>query len=186
MRLFIALEVPGPARAAIVRWRDSVLGGHEQLRPVAEDALHATLVFLGWRPQEAVPGIWELAATAAGALPAPTLTPARLVPVPPRRPRLVALDLDDEDASAAAVHGAVAEALAAADLHEPEARPFWPHVTLARVRGRGRIGRIDPGTPPPQRPFSVRTVTLYRSHLHPSGARYEALERLELGGGGAG
>jgi 2'-5' RNA ligase len=31
-------------------------------------------------------------------------------------------------------------------------------------------------------PFPVRSLVLYRSHLSPRGARYEALERFRLGG----
>ena len=34
----------------------------------------------------------------------------------------------------------------------------------------------------PSAPFDAADVTLYRSHLSPRGARYEALERLRLDG----
>jgi 2'-5' RNA ligase len=69
-------------------------------------------------------------------------------------------------------------------VYEPERRPFWPHVTLARVRGAGRGGgpRVEPiALAPPEATFDARQVTLYRSHLSPRGARYEPLERVELG-----
>lgn len=144
------------------------------------EALHITLIFLGRRPPEEGAQIWEAAGAAATGMRVPTLRPARLVPLPPRRPRLLALDLDDEGARAGAVQGALAEALEAAGLHEPEQRAFWPHVTLARVRGRSRLGTLAAAAPP-RTAFRAPLVTLYRSDLHPSGARYVPLERLELG-----
>ena len=183
VRLFLALDLPQPARTRIARWRDSVVAGREELRPVAAEALHVTLIFLGRRPQDQAAEIWELATAAALGLRAPTLAPAGLVPLPPRRPRLLALDLEDEDARAGEVHSALSGALEGGGLHEPEARAFWPHATLARVRGRSRLGELD-APPPPRAPFRASVVTLYRSDLHPSGARYVALERLELGGRG--
>ena len=183
VRLFFALEVPEEARREIARWRDSVVGERKELRSVAAGALHVTLVFLGRRPQDRIAEMWELASAAVVGLGVPTLIPAGLVPVPPRRPRLLALDLSDDGARAAAVHGALSRALEDAGLYEPEARPFWPHVTLARVRGRTRLRDVE-APAPPRHAFIAPVVTLYRSDLHPSGARYVALERLELGRSG--
>ena len=65
--------------------------------------------------------------------------------MPPRRPRLFALDLADEGGRAAALQAAVAGALERAGVYEPERRPFWPHVTLARVkRGERRAAGAAP------------------------------------------
>lgn len=163
----------------IARWRDSVVGGREELRPVAVEALHVTLVFLGRRPSGLIPELWATTTTALDGLAAPTLAPAGLVAVPPRRPRLLALDLEDRGGGAAAVHGALGGALANAELYEPEARAFWPHVTVARARGRARLHGME-APPTPRGAFAAPVVTLYRSDLHPAGARYVALERLEL------
>ena len=180
VRLFLALDLPDGARTRIARWLDSVVGGRPELRPVSPAALHVTLIFLGRRAQEQLPEIWGAAASATADLPAPTLRPAELVPLPRRRPRLLTLALADDDDRAGAVHAALERALADAGLHEPEPRPFWPHVTLARVRGRSRLGSVD-GAPPPATAFRAPGLTLYRSELHPSGARYVPLERLQLG-----
>ncbi len=179
VRLFLALELPEAGRTAVARWRDAVVGGREELRSVATEALHVTLIFLGRRPSELVPELWDVVGGALAGLAPPSLAPAGLVEVPPRRPRLLALDLEDRGGKATAVHGALGDALAKAELYEPEARAFWPHVTLARVRGRSRLGHVN--ATPPATPFRAPGLTLYRSDLHPSGARYVALERLELG-----
>ena len=141
-----------------------------------------TLVFLG-RESAAVATIWETAATAARGLAAPAFVARKGVWVPPRRARLLAVDLEDSEARGAAVHAAVSDALLEAGLHEAEARPFWPHVTVARVRGRARIRETSP-IAIPGTPFDATVLTLYRSDLHPAGARYVALERLTLAEGG--
>ena len=178
-RLFLALDLPDAARAAVAEWRERVLRGRDDLRPVAPESLHLTLAFLGHRPESEVPSI---ASTAFGA--AEGLRPARLRalavrPVPPRRPRLLALDLEDGGGAAAAIQAAVSGALAAAGLFRPDRRPFWPHVTFARVRRDARAAPLG-GPRPPADPFEAGAVTLYRSHLSPRGARYEALMRADL------
>ena len=180
-RLFVALDLPDDARERLVGWRAGLLRGRNDLRPVVPEALHLTLVFLGYRPEEEIPAIGAVVAGAAEGREAPLLRPGRVVAVPPRRrPRLFALDLEDDGGRAGALQEALSDALEAGGFHRPERRRFWPHVTLARVP---RGVRADPlaGEPPPGEPFRAGEVTLYRSHLSPRGARYEALARTALG-----
>jgi 2'-5' RNA ligase len=177
-RLFVALELPGDARERIVAWQHSVFGRHAALRLVRPEALHVTLVFLGHHPEEQVDAIAAAALSRVAALPAPLLDPVKVVGVPPRRPRLFAVDLADEGGRAAAVHAAVAEPLIAGGWYEPEARPFWPHLTAARVRARERPPRVD--AEPPSGAFEAREVVLYRSKLGRGGAQYQPLARMRL------
>ena len=178
-RLFAALDLPAPAREQLVEWRAGVLAGRSDLRPVAAEALHVTLVFLGYRPEEEVDAIGAAVAGAVDGLPAARLAFGGVTPLPPRRPRLFALDLEDSEARAAAVQAAVSDALDALGAYVPERRPFWPHVTFARVRRDARAAPLG-GPRPPADPFEAGGVTLYRSHLSPRGARYEALMRADL------
>jgi 2'-5' RNA ligase len=101
--------------------------------------------------------------------------------VPPRGPRLFALDLEDEGARCEELQAAVSEALEALRVYKPEKRPFWPHVTLARVK-RGRRAEPLPELPPPGEAFEAADLTLYRSTLRPQGALYEPLARARVGG----
>jgi 2'-5' RNA ligase len=149
------------------------------MRLVATEALHVTLVFLGSTPQEDVDRLWAAASGAAADRDPPLLQAAGVVGVPRRRPRLLALELDDQDGRAAAIQAVVAGALADAELFDPEERPFWPHLTLARARGGARLRAPEGG--PSLAPFVARELVLYRSVTAPTGARYEALERLTLG-----
>jgi 2'-5' RNA ligase len=182
-RLFLALELPDETRAELVSWRSSALAGRDDLRPVAPEALHATLVFLGYQYEKEIARIGSVAFEAVRDLRAPGLSPAGVVPVPPKRdPRLFALDLDDPDGDCGAVQRAASDALAAGRFYKPEKRPFWPHVTLARVK-RG-VRRAPPLEGSPElAPFTASVVTLYRSVLRPQGALYEPLDRVSLGAG---
>ena len=176
-RLFLALDLPEPARASLVAWRDTLVSGRSDLRPVRPEALHVTLVFLGWQDEAAAPKIAEAAFAALPGGPPPWLTPTGVRSVPPRDPRLFALDLDDEDGRAGALQAVASAALEAGGWYRPEKRPFWPHLTLARVkRGEHRVAPL-PHEPPPTEPFQAPVITLYRSTLRPQGALYEPLAR---------
>ena len=166
-RLFVALDLPGDARSRLVGWQGRVFDGHVRtVRLVRPEALHVTLVFLGHVAEDPIGVVADL-------------EPLGLEPVPPRRPRLWALDLADREGRAAAVQAAIATSLAARGLYTPEKRPFWPHVTVARLRSGARPPKALEAPSPPA-PFTAGRVVLYRSHLGREGARYEALSTLEL------
>ena len=174
MRLFLALDLPASVRAALARWAEAELP--DDLRPPREENLHVTLAFLGWREGREADVIWDAASRAVAELALPRLEPGAVLPVPRRRPRLVALDLTDATGTAAGWHRAVSDALARDGLYRPEKRPFWPHVTLARARRGARVRA--PRSSPELAPFVADALTLYRSDLSRDGARYTALERV--------
>jgi RNA 2',3'-cyclic 3'-phosphodiesterase len=181
-RLFLALDLPADARSRLVEWRDLALASRGDVRPVTPDALHVTLVFLGWQDESAAERIAQAAFSALPAGPPPRLTAAGVRSVPPRDPRLFALDLADEERRATELHGRVSAALEAGGWYRPEKRPFWPHVTLARVKRRER--RVPPladRPAPPTEPFETSVVTLYKSTLRPQGSLYEPLARTVAG-----
>jgi RNA 2',3'-cyclic 3'-phosphodiesterase len=175
------MDLPEDARAELASWCAGAFEGRNELRLVDSGALHVTLVFLGWMADKQIPRIVELTRGAITDDAPPVLTPAGVKPLPPRRPRLFALNLSDAGGRAVAVQGAVSDALAAEKLYVPEKRPFWPHITLARVKRNAFTAPLAPETPPPADPWEAAAVTLYRSTLLPQGARYDALERIPLG-----
>ncbi len=191
-RLFVALELPDPVRLALTGWRDGLARGREglsrsvaaSLRPVAPEALHVTLCFLGSRSEDEIDPI----AAACGVVapePAPALSLGTAVWLPPRRPRVLAVELRDASTGLARVQAALSDALSAGGWYEPETRPYLAHVTLARVKARGgdqdAVPRRPPDLPaPPGLDFHASGVVLYRSRLSRSGARYEALASVKL------
>src|SRR5687767_13180371 len=86
LRLFVALELPGPVRAALLSFREAA-ADPDVWRPVAADALHLTLAFLGRRPESDVHLIEPVLRAADG--PAPRLALAGAVLLPPRRARVL-------------------------------------------------------------------------------------------------
>ena len=176
--MFVALDLPDAARAELAAWRDELVAGRDDLRPVRPEALHVTLVFLGWQDESAAEAMAE-AAFGAVSVAAPLLRCGHVRPLPPRSPRLFALDLSDEEGRASALQAEVSRALER--WYTPEKRPFWPHITLARVKRASRRVAALPASPAaPQAAFRAGTLTLYRSTLRPQGALYEPLARTEL------
>jgi RNA 2',3'-cyclic 3'-phosphodiesterase len=183
-RLFVALDLPESIREGIVSWQRSELTD-EALRVTGPQSLHITLAFLGYLPERAIGSVAEvLHATEAGA----PLIEMKPEPVgkPKGRPRLFALDARSEET--VALQARLEKELVAKRLYEPEKRPFWSHVTVARVRperrGSKRPVRIEnPPGPLPKalcEPFRAVRGTLYRSTLRPQGAEYAPLAQVEL------
>ena len=172
VRLFVALDLPPAARAELARFRDAAADA-AVWRPLGDESFHVTLAFLGHRPAEDVE---RVAAALRGLAPSaapPTALAAGLL-LPPRRARVLAVELADPDELLRALQGRVSRALEDAGLYEPEARPFRPHVTVARLRPGARAPRTLDARPEPL-PFVAGPVTLYRSRLRRGGAAYEPL-----------
>jgi RNA 2',3'-cyclic 3'-phosphodiesterase len=67
----------------------------------------------------------------------------------------------------------------------PEDRPYHPHITLARRKGRGgnkefRNLRLQVTPPPHFSGFTAESFVLYQSIPSPEGSRYEIRERFPL------
>ena len=187
-RLFVALDLPDEIREGIVEWGKEALAD-PVLRPVPPESLHVTLAFLGYRPEKEIEEIAEVVRENAG--PAPWVELRDPVQRPPRgRGRLFALPVISPGAEA--LQAGVEQGLSAGGFYKPEKRPFWPHVTVARVRPEARGSRRPavvseaPGPVPPElrEPRIAVRMALYRSDLQPSGARYVPLAQVELPGGG--
>jgi len=176
LRLFVALELPQPARAALVAFRDAA-ADPSVWRPVAADALHLTLAFLGRRPATDVAVIEPILRAAAGS--APRLAFAGAALLPPRRARVLCAALEDPDGTLAELQARVSGGLAAAGVYVPEKRPFRAHATVARLRPRARAPRAVEAAPEPLE-FDGEALTLFVSRLHPQGARYEPLVRASF------
>lgn len=178
-RLFVALELPAAVRKTLIDWRGSVVSIGSGLRAVAPDALHVTLCFLGWRPARELDEIAAACGVLAGS-PAVELSLGEAVWLPARRPRLLAVKLEDPDRKLAGVQAELSEALQAGGWYVPEPRPFLAHVTVARASKGARVDRRHHLPAPPPVQVDGATVTLYRSRLGRAGARYEPLRLVEL------
>lgn len=189
-RLFVALDLPEDVRAGLEAWQARELTD-EALRLVAPQALHVTLCFLSYHPEKKID---EIAGIVTGVEPRPVelrLEPEP-VPLPKGRPRLFAVGAPSE--ATISLQQELSDALEAKRFYKPEKRPFWSHVTVARVRSergsrakgrkRGKPMHVTdfPGPLPDELlgAFEAPRLALYRSHLRPTGAEYVRLAELNL------
>jgi RNA 2',3'-cyclic 3'-phosphodiesterase len=176
LRLFVALDLPAPARAALAAFR-AAAADPAVWRPLPDEALHLTLAFLGHRPEADVPVLGDVLRRAETA--APRLALGGALALPPRRPRVLTAEVVDRDGTLGALQAALSRDLAAHGLYTPEKRAYRPHATVARLRQDARAGRGELPAPEPLE-FHGEALTLYQSRLRREGARYEPLARFPL------
>ena len=177
-RLFVALELPAAERAVLARWGRAACAADPALRPVAEEALHVTLHFLGERPEADIPALVGVIAGVPGT--AIRLTGTGALWLSPRRPHVLTLGLESGGGALTALHGVLGPALEAATPGwSPDRRPLRPHITLARGRERPRPAAAPAA---PALSCAAPAVVLMRSRLSPAGAVYEPLGRRSLHG----
>lgn len=145
-----------------------------------------TLVFLGYQAEKEAKAIAKRAFGVDAQAPSVELLTEPVGVPRGKRPRLIALAANSDDT--VALQKQVEERLVEAGFYEPEKRPFWPHLTIARVKpevpGSRKPALIR--TPPHPLPehmfrfFRPTRLVLFKSHLRRTGAEYEPLAELEL------
>ena len=182
LRLFVAVAIPREQLERVREQASELRARWPQARWTESANQHVTLKFLGWTAREQVDDVRTAIGTAAARHRPADLRLAGLGIFPgPRRARVLWVGLEDPEQMLTSLAGDLE------DLLEPlgfrsEKRPFHPHLTLARFRSPERIAELphlDLNLPP----FALGSVELFRSHLHPRGARYEVLESFALGPG---
>jgi RNA 2',3'-cyclic 3'-phosphodiesterase len=184
-RLFVALDLPQDVRTGVVEWQQTALAD-PALRIVRPEALHITLVFLGYQAEKDIKAIAKAAFATDAEAPAVELQADPLGIPPGKRPRLIALGANSDET--VALQAGVEERLVAGGFYEPEKRAFWPHLTVARVKPEApksrkpALIRTEPHSLPEHmfRFFRPTGLVLFKSHLRRSGAEYEPMAELEL------
>jgi 2'-5' RNA ligase len=173
LRLFCGLQLPDDALDRLVSWQQAELAGVD-VRLVAREQLHITLAFLGSRSADEVPAIVEALRATAGDAEPPLVQAVRY-----RETRSVGMVvLAETDDRAARFADDLQRRLAELGVYERDARPWLPHVTVARFRSRPRL---QPA-PPDLGAVSPSDAALYNSVLRSTGAQYVILESVALGG----
>lgn len=190
MRLFIALELPSPVRAAAWEVAQRLGQSGADVKWVARDNLHVTLKFLGEVDQGLLGDLGAALDAACAGVAAFNLRLGEVGAFPkPGRPRVIWLGLAGEVDRLAALAAKVQERVEPLGF-EPEPRAFKSHLTIGRVRQpRGRKA-----APPPaalvrelaarqgeQGPaFIADRVVLMHSTLKPTGAVYRPVHQVTL------
>lgn len=180
IRLFVAVDLPEPARTALADLADPKLSQVSWTRP---DQIHLTLRFID-----------NVAASEVNAI----LQSLKCVRVPPfqlsvelvetfpsgHAPRVIWVGVGSSDNWLFELARRVDEALLNCQI-EPEPRPFHPHLTIGRVRRTGSAGAIRRFVHKHAEfrtaPFLVSSFALYQSELSRSGAIHTPLLTIDLG-----
>jgi 2'-5' RNA ligase len=180
LRLFVAVDMPDEAEGALEKavgpWRERLEGG----RWVPRHNWHVTVKFLGRTWPRLVPMVEAACREVAEAARAFELRFSGLGVFPgPTRARVLWAGLDDPERRMASLAAALDESLASE--FRPEKRAFTAHLTVARfnppIPFREHAEPLT-ATEVEAPPFVVDRLILYRSHLSPRGARYEALNEF--------
>jgi len=175
LRLFLGFRLPDATARRVVSWQQEELGAPERTRLVPVENMHVTIAFLGSRPAGELDSI-------AGALREAARDAARpvLVPAGYRETRSVGiLVFEDEDGHATRIAKDVHGRLARLGVYEPERRAWLAHLTVVRF---GERPRLQPPIPK-LGPVTMSDAAVYISRLRPTGAQYEVMESVPLGGG---
>lgn len=179
MRLFVGIPLTDEVRAEIAAAVVQLRRGADDLRFAAPEGWHITLQFLGSAGGD------QLDCLKA------RLGEVRSAPVPVRlgalgafeRAGVVFVDVEVLPELAALQRQVVAATANCGFVEED--RPFHPHVTLARAKGRKRFRGV-PGprlwreNPPRFSAFLGREFLLYESFTDPAGSRYEVRAQFGL------
>lgn len=179
LRLFTAVGVP----RAHLEWLDAAVADLKALpgsRWTAVDNQHVTLNFLGWIEQGVLADVTAAVDEAAARQVPAEVSVSGLGAFPnPRRARVLWAGIADP----AGLLSALAEDLGGRlgrVGYRPEDRAYTAHLTLARFKTPRSLDGLLPELPAPPGPFTVDRITLFRSRLSPSGARYEVVHEAYL------
>jgi 2'-5' RNA ligase len=177
VRAFVALDLDEAMRERLGSLMAELRGRLRGVSWVRSEGMHLTLRFLGSSTPSALEAIRQRLRPAAARCP-PAAPAMAGLGVFPERGRVRVLWIGIALPPSVLALQAECEAAAVAAGFVPEPRPFQAHLTL----GRWREGAPRPELPPTDLgPASLRSLVLYRSDLHPGGARYTPLERFPLG-----
>lgn len=185
MRLFIALLPDQNCIRDLLALQEHFAGDeYPFLRLVPEMNLHITLHFLGETDPGRTADLEGLLQRAAGLSRPIAVDPVELSAFPgPQRARGLELTLSCGDRALEELQMLLGRLLRDAGF-PTEKRPYKPHITLARVRGRSPRRLSPAGFPAvarPERSYPCRRMLLYRSELGAGGARYRAEGSYSIG-----
>jgi RNA 2',3'-cyclic 3'-phosphodiesterase len=184
-RTFLALELPETVKDVLRRRIERLARVLPEVRFMDVAALHLTLAFLGELDDARLEAASQAAAEAASAHTPFTLRLASLGTFgPAHAPRVIWVGLAGEMARLLALQSTLADALAARGFAR-EARPFAPHLTLARIKkplsdaALTVLARMQ-AEPTADATWRADAISVMKSELVRPAARYTALARWPL------
>ena len=183
VRAFIAIELPPTIRRSLWEIERSIQNRPTRnIKWVPEGNIHLTLKFLGDVPVSQVPDIAAVVEKVASGTRPLHLAVVGLGAFPSQsQPRVLWAGLEGDTEALVSLAAGIDAALTGLGFPR-EARPFTPHLTLARVRPEAPLDEkrgIGEALASSQLPggleFVADSVTLMKSVLRPEGASYSRL-----------
>lgn len=187
MRLFLAVELSESLRQQVERVQSLLRPAAANVRWVDPAGAHFTVKFLGDVGRGDLPAVAQATAPAAAAVEPTSVRVAGLGTFPDndgRPPRVLWAGIHGQLDPVLALHADLDERLAPRGFAR-EDRPYRPHVTLGRVKGRRNVAALrqlvathrdaELGS------MRVHELVLLRSHPRADGAHYERLQTFPLG-----
>lgn len=177
MRFFVAIGLPSPVRAELAALIDRWRATERRARWVRAEGIHVTLKFLGETPEERVPEIGRALETVHSPCPVDICVRGLGFFPDSRRPRVLWARVEASP-NLAEIAQAVESAVEPLGFIR-EARPFAPHLTLARLPEPGKSDALVRASQElADREFGSYHESefhLIQSFLKPSGAEYKRL-----------
>jgi 2'-5' RNA ligase len=190
-RLFIAASIPPAVTDQLGHLIDDLSSRDLPVRWTAPNAMHLTFHFIGEVSQERAELLRMSFANLSPRTGSIKLRTGRLGAFPnEKRPRVLWLGVDGQTDKLAQLRDEIGSMLTRQNV-DVETGGFKPHLTLGRARDS--VDKLFPyqvseafkassvreivSTPVE---FTIAEVTLFRSHLEKSGARYEELAAVRL------
>ncbi len=184
LRCFIAIEIPEAIRKSIADIIDSLKKSGSDVKWAADENIHITLQFLGKTEEALIPTIKEalvkilspyfpfyIKITNVGCFPNE------------RRPRVIWVGIEEPQALIH-LHEDIADELVKFG-YQKEERGFTPHVTIGRVKSNKNMNellkRLEELRAMRFSDFEAQNITLMKSELKPSGAKYYGLAEIPFG-----
>ena len=184
MRSFIAIEISNTVRSELGSFQKDLRDTGAQVRWVRPTTMHLTLAFLGEVPEPGLDHIRAAMDLSTEDTPALHLDVTGAGTFGSRRsPRILWAGLRGDVEGLQVLQGKLAEALRTAGF-ETEDRPFSPHITLGRIRGRRNLDammeRIKNAADHPFGTIEATAITLFESDLRPEGALHTPIYHAHL------
>lgn len=182
MRAFVAVDISSPVRARIEELENELRPQLLRARFVPVRNLHFTLRFLGESEPEQLESMAAELEGAVCGVPGFVLDVKGCGAFPsPRRPRILWVGIENPPRPLFDLQGEI-ERVARRAGFAPEARPFEPHLTVARFREppRGLEAVLTAVRDRELGTSAVEEVVVYESRLSPNGATYTPLHRIAL------
>lgn len=183
IRTFVCFQLPEFARDQLAAIQQRLRQSGAQVSWVKSDNIHLTIKFLGSVQTDRMEKIIQGVRRAAGRGSPIQLELTELGCFPnTRTPKIIWAGPKRLPAALGILYHRVEEELVSTGF-APESRPFSPHFTLGRVRSGRNVRKLASAIAAERLQtlsFSLREIVVMGSELHPSGALYTPIARVEF------